>query len=77
MNYKFIWVLVDGSLEVFLLYFNGELYGVIQKGEYEFYGEELGKFKYLISMVKFIYVWIFENGVWKLKWVLSYDYVVL
>jgi hypothetical protein len=76
MNYKPTRVLVDGSLEVFPLYSNGELYGAIQKGEHEFYGEEPGKPKYLTSTAKFTHVWILENGAWKLKRVLSYDHAV-
>lgn len=74
MNYKPTRALVDGSLEVFPLYANGVLYGAIQKGEHEFYGEEPGKPKYLTSTAKFTHVWILENGEWKLKRVLSYDH---
>ncbi|MCR9099211.1 MAG: nuclear transport factor 2 family protein [bacterium] len=74
MNYKPTRVLVDGSIEVFPLYSNGVLYGAIQKGEHEFYGEEPGKPKYLTSRAKFTHVWILENGEWKLKRVLSYDH---
>jgi hypothetical protein len=74
MNYKPTRVLVDGSMEVFPLYSNGDLYGAIQKGVHEFYGEEPGKPKYLTSTAKFTHVWILENGEWKLKRVLSYDH---
>lgn len=74
MNYKPTRVLVDGSMEVFPLFSNGELYGAIQKGVHEFYGEEPGKPKYLTSTAKFTHVWILDDGKWKLKRVLSYDH---
>ena len=74
VNYKPTRVLVDGSMEVFPLYSNGELYGAIQKGVHEFYGEEPGKPKYLTSTAKFTHVWMLGNGEWKLKRVLSYDH---
>ncbi|NRA48339.1 MAG: nuclear transport factor 2 family protein [Phaeodactylibacter sp.] len=74
MEYKPIRELVEGSLEVFPLYSNGNLYGAIQKGVHEFYGEEPGKPKYLTSTAKFTHVWIIENDEWRLKRVLSYDH---
>ena len=74
MSYKPTRELVENSLEVFPLFNNGKLYGAIQKGEHEFYGEEEGKPKYLTSTAKFTHVWIIEEGEWQLKRVLSYDH---
>jgi hypothetical protein len=76
MDYKPIRVLVDGSLQVFPLYANGELYGAIQTGVHEFYGEEKDKPRYLTSTAKFTHVWVIEGGEWKLKRILSYDHVI-
>ena len=74
MSYKATRELVEGSLEVFPLFSNGTLYGAIQKGIHEFYGEEEGKPKYLTSSAKFTHVWLLEGEEWKLKRVLSYDH---
>lgn len=76
MNYKAVRVLVDNSLEVFPLFSNGKIYGAIQTGVHEFYGEENDKPRYLTSTAKFTHVWIIEGGDWKLKRILSYDHVI-
>ena len=76
MSYKPIRVLVEGNMNVFPLYSNGQLYGAIQTGIHEFYGEEKGKARYLTSTAKFTHVWLIEDGTWKLKRILSYDHVI-
>ena len=76
MNYRATRVLVDSSLQVYPLYAKGELYGAIQTGTHEFYGEEEGKPKYLTSTAIFTHVWILEAGDWKLRRILSYNHVV-
>lgn len=62
------------SLEVFPLYNNGEIYGVIQKGIHHFYLRENGKEDVKTSRAKFTSVWILENDIWKISEVLSYDH---
>ncbi|MCP9201009.1 nuclear transport factor 2 family protein [Gramella sp. GC03-9] len=66
--------LVPGSLEVFPLYDNGELYGAIQKGIHDFYIQEPEKELYKTSSAKFTHVWVRDNDKWMLKRVLSYDH---
>ena len=66
--------LVQGSLEVFPLYKNGQLYGAIQKGIHEFFIKETGKELYKTSSAKFTHVWILKNSEWILQEVLSYDH---
>lgn len=66
--------LVHGSLVVFPLKKNGELYGAIQKGEHRFYIREPGKEMYLTSTAKFTHVWVLREGAWKITTVLSYDH---
>ena len=76
MPYKATRVLDVGTVEVFPLYSRGELYGAIQNGVHQFYGEEEGKAKYLTSTANFTHVWIKENDDWKLKRILSFNHVV-
>jgi hypothetical protein len=66
--------LVDGTLQVFPLYDQGELYGAVQMGQHEFYIKEPGKELYLTSTAKFTHLWIQEDSRWQLKRVLSYDH---
>ena len=68
--------LVLGTLEVFPLKENGNLYGALHKGIHQFYIKEPGKDLYLTSSAKFTHVWILEESSWKLKTVLSYDHQV-
>ena len=62
------------SLEVFPLYNNGILYGVIQKGMHHFYLREKDKEDVWTSTAKFTSVWILENKIWKIHEVLSYNH---
>jgi len=64
----------ESSLEVFPLYKNGTLYGVIQKGIHHFYIRESGKEDLWTSTAKFTSVWVIENEMWKISEVLSYDH---
>ena len=66
--------LEEGSLVVFPLYNNGELYGVIQKGIHNFYIREKEKEDVQTGTAKFTSVWILKNDNWILSEVLSYDH---
>lgn len=67
-------ILVDGSLEVYPLYKNGELYGAIQHGVHRFEvltdAHEYRKG----DIAKFTHVWMLKDGQWKIKRELSYDH---
>ncbi|MEY8848408.1 nuclear transport factor 2 family protein [Psychroserpens sp. XS_ASV72] len=65
--------LVDGSLEVYPLKRNGEVYGALQNGIHRFYETINGK-EVAGSIAKFSHLWIIENGKWYLKRVISYDH---
>jgi ketosteroid isomerase-like protein len=67
-------ILISGSLEVYPLYKNGELYGAIQHGihSFEFLNEKKEYQKGDIA--KFTHVWVKEDGKWKVKRELSYDH---
>ena len=75
MPYKATRELIEGSMKVFPLYANGELYGAIQTGVHEFYGQDEENPRYLTSTAKFTHLWIKEDNDWKLKTILSYDHV--
>lgn len=66
--------LIPGTLEVFPMKKNGELYGAIQKGEHEFYIKETGKELYKTGFARFTHLWILEEEGWMLTRVLSYDH---
>ena len=63
-----------GSLQVFPLYENGELYGAIQIGSHDFFIREPNKELYQTSTAAFNHLWLKINGSWKLKRVLSYNH---
>ncbi|QTE22786.1 nuclear transport factor 2 family protein [Polaribacter cellanae] len=65
--------LIENSLEVFPMKKNGELYGAIQKGKHTFQEKQNGKLT-TVGIADFTHLWIFENKIWKLKRVLSYNH---
>ncbi|AOW10639.1 nuclear transport factor 2 family protein [Flavobacterium gilvum] len=62
------------SLEVFPLYDNGVLYGVVQNGIHDFYIREPNKGDNYTGTAKFTHVYLLENKEWILKEVLSFDH---
>ncbi len=73
-NYRAIRKLVPGTMQVFPLYKDGQLYGAIQMADHEFWAEETGKPLYMTSTAKFTHLWMLENGEWKFYRGLSYDH---
>lgn len=74
LNYKPRRMLIENSLEVYPLKYNGTLYGAIETGIHHFYAIEKDSTEYLTSIAKFNHLWIVENGNWKLNKGLSYDH---
>ena len=70
--------LVEGSMEVYPLYKDNRqvLYGAIQNGIHDFYQQNEGEDARKTNTAKFTHLWIIEDGVWKLKRVLSYDHQI-
>jgi len=62
------------SLEVYPLYDNGVLYGVVQKGIHDFYIREPNKEDRHTGTAKFTHVYLLVNKEWILKEVLSFDH---
>ena len=73
-NNKPIRKLVEGSIEVFPLYNQGQLYGAIQNGAHEFWIQEPNKELYQTGEAKFSTTWLLINGQWMMKNVLSFDH---
>ena len=66
--------LITENTEIYPLYKNKVLYGVIQTGSHRFYETISSKKEIYTSSAKFTHVWGIENGVWKLTKSLSYDH---
>lgn len=66
--------LVKGSLMVYPLYNEGQIYGAIQTGIHDFYMQEPGKPLRFTESGKFMATWLLKNGDWKLKREFSYDH---
>lgn len=66
--------LVANSTEIYPLYKDNILYGIIQIGIHKFYETIDGKEETYASTAKFTHVWLLENGEWKLTKALSYDH---
>jgi len=62
------------SLEVYPLYSEGKLYGVVQTGIHDFYLREANKPDVFTSEAKFTHVYLLINNQWVLKEVLSFDH---
>ncbi|TDO93994.1 nuclear transport factor 2 family protein [Flavobacterium sp. 245] len=62
------------SLEVYPLYSEGKLYGVVQTGIHDFYIREANKPDVFTSTAKFTHVYLLINKEWVLKEVLSFDH---
>jgi hypothetical protein len=66
--------LVGNSMQIYPLYEDNKLYGVLQTGEHQFYNVENNTPIDLKSIAKFTHLWILEGSDWKLKIVFSYDH---
>ncbi len=62
------------SLEVYPLYDNGKLYGVVQSGVHDFFMRVPGKPDAYSGTAKFTHVYLLEGTNWILKEVLSFDH---
>jgi ketosteroid isomerase-like protein len=62
--------LVPGSLEVYPV----RGYGAIEVGVHRFYSTEPGGKETLTATAKFVHVWQYKDGQWKISRVISYDH---
>jgi len=73
-NNKPIRKLIVGSLEVYPLYNQGELYGAIQNGIHEFWIKNPNEELFQTGEAKFSTTWLLINNQWIMKNVLSFDH---
>ncbi|MBI2272368.1 MAG: class A beta-lactamase-related serine hydrolase [Bacteroidetes bacterium] len=66
--------LLPETTEIFALYNNGTLYGVIQQGMHQFFEKQPNKPEKMGSSARFTHLWLLENNEWKLSKVLSYEH---
>lgn len=64
----------ETSLQVYPLYNDGQLYGAIQMGIHHFYLRRPQQPDVATSTARFTHVWLWQQGRWLLKEVLSYDH---
>lgn len=62
------------EMQLFPLFSNGELYGVIENGVHRFHAKYPGKAEYPTGIAKFSMLWLRTEGEWKLTRVLSFDH---
>ncbi|MGB7786276.1 MAG: nuclear transport factor 2 family protein [Salinimicrobium sp.] len=64
---------VPGTVHIYPLFDNGELYGAIMTGEHLFYPTN-GNSKKPDGRAKFSHLWLKKNGEWKMHRILSYNH---
>lgn len=65
---------VAGTLKVFPMRRNNELYGAILTGDHYFYVTEKGQPEKRTGFARFTHLWLKQDGVWKMSRILSYDH---
>ena len=66
--------LTPGTMKVFPLYDQGNLYGAIVEGKHEFYIKEPNKELFKTGSALFSGLWILKNEDWKIKRIYSYHH---
>lgn len=75
LSYKARREATKGTIEVYPMYQNGELYAAILKGEHAFYAKEPNdKPEYLTSTAKYTILWKRIDTKWKMSRIYSYDH---
>ncbi|MGV6832687.1 MAG: nuclear transport factor 2 family protein [bacterium] len=66
--------LVEGSLKVFPLYREGQLYGALQTGEHRFFESYNGAPETKGSIALFSHLWLLKDNQWQVARVISYNH---
>jgi hypothetical protein len=73
-NYRLRREAVAGTVKVYPMQNDNEIYGAIITGEHVFYITADGKPEYLDGDANFTHLWLLKNGEWKMARVLSYNH---
>ena len=65
---------VAGTVKVYPMQKGDEIYGAVIMGDHVFYVTQNGKPEFLDGAASFTHLWLLENGVWKMKRVISYNH---
>ncbi len=65
---------VAGTVKVYPMQKDSEIYGALISGEHVFYITENGKPEYLDGDANFTQLWLLKNGAWKMARILSYNH---
>ena len=74
LPYKAWRELLPETGQIFPLYKDGELYGVLQKGTHQFHAKYPEKEAYVSSIAEFSHLWLKDGENWKLSRVISYNH---
>jgi hypothetical protein len=61
-------------IKVFPMLKNGAVYGAIFSGEHFFFVSQNGQKEKLDGRARFTHLWLLQNGIWKMSYILSYDH---
>ncbi|MFC0168560.1 DUF4440 domain-containing protein [Pseudoduganella danionis] len=67
-------VLVAGSLRIYPMRKDKEIYGALVMGEHDFYSTDSGKIVKRTLRASFTHIMLLKNGVWKIARIISYDH---
>jgi CubicO group peptidase (beta-lactamase class C family) len=67
-------ILLDKSTEIYPLYKDQKVYGVIQNGDHLFYEKQANQPEKLVGSARFSNLWLLENGEWKMARSLSFNH---
>jgi hypothetical protein len=73
-NFRLRRAAVKGTVNVFVMRANNNVYGAIISGEHVFYVNEKGKEEFLDGRARFAQLWMLKDGQWKMSRILSYDH---
>ncbi|AXY74868.1 DUF4440 domain-containing protein [Paraflavitalea soli] len=73
-NYRLRREAIPGTVKVYPLAKNNEIYGAIMVGEHYFYVTKNGKPEFRDGHASFNHLWLKKDGEWKMERILSYDH---
>ncbi len=73
-NYRLRREAVAGTVHVYPMQKDNQLYGAVISGEHVFYITANSKPEYLDGQASFTHLWLLKDGVWKMSRILSYNH---